>query len=134
MCLTFNILCHQWPSVRQRAIRVYYELLRKILFYEQSFWITNRFWEWLHLNLRILCRIKIRRYIRLYRRHSFYDKKKPSNLHKNSLFLRRCLISNLIVMENYKWWFKKQFLSLVKHKCRPNVWQDTKVLWSEPSF
>ena len=37
LCITFNILGQQWPSGRQRAVRIYYELLKKELFYEQSF-------------------------------------------------------------------------------------------------
>ena len=78
--------------------------------------------------------LKICRHIRLHRRHGIYNKKKAWNLHKNSVFLKRYIINNVIVMENYKWCFRKQFLTLVKHKCRPHVWQYTKVLWSESSF
>ena len=45
---------------------------------------------------------KIRRHIRLHRRHGIYDKKKPSNIQKVSVFLKKHLISNVIVMKNYK--------------------------------
>ena len=76
---------------------------------------------------------KINRHIWLHIRQGISDKKKPSNLHKNSLFSKRYIISNAIVMENYKWYFKKQFLSLANHNCRLHVWQDKKVLWSKPS-
>ena len=37
-------------------------------------------------------------------------------------------------MENYKWCFKKQNISFLRHKYRPHAWQDTKDLKSELSF
>ena len=63
----------------------------------------------------------IHRHIRLHRWHCIYDKKTPVTLHKNSLFLESYIISNVLVMENYKWCFKKQFLSLIKYKYRPHI-------------
>ena len=75
-------------------------------------------------------KFKIRRYIWIHRRHS----KNLNNLHKNSIFSKRYIISNEIVMENYKLCFKKRFFFFVKHTCRPQAWQDTKYLISELSF
>ena len=69
-------------------------------------------------------KFKVCRHIQLHRRHS----NNPNNLHKNSLFSKRYIIRNEIVMENYKWCFKKQFLSFNKHKYRPQAWQNTKDL------
>ena len=46
-------------------------------------------------------KFKICMYVRLYRGNGIHDNKKPSNLHKNSLF-SSYVISNVIVMENYK--------------------------------
>ena len=43
---------------------------------------------------------------RMHGRQGIYDKKKQGNLYKSSLFLIRYIISNVIVMENYKWCFK----------------------------
>lgn len=69
-------------------------------------------------------KFQIRRHIRLHRRHC----KNSNNLRNNSLFSERYIISNEIVMGNYKWWFKKQlslslFLStsLTGHK-RFEIW------------
>ena len=72
-------------------------------------------WNWIYA---FFIEFRISRHIRLHRRHCIYDNKKPSNLHKNSLFSKRHIISNVIAIENYKWCLKKQFLSLslVKHK------------------
>ena len=57
-------------------------------------------------------KFQIRRHIRLHRRHC----KNSNNLRNNSLFSERYIISNEIVMGNYKWWFKKQLsLSLSLH-------------------
>ena len=79
----------------------------------------------------LLVEFKIPKHTRLYRRRNIYDKKKPRNIHKNSLYSKRHLISNVIVMDNYKWCFKKQFLSLGKYKYRSHVWQDTNVvIWA----
>lgn len=71
---------------------------------------------------------KICRHIRMHGRQGVHDKKKKGNLHRNSLFLIRYIISNAIVTENYKWCFKKTFRFLLKHNYRRNAWQDTKVL------
>ena len=45
------------------------------------------------------------KHIRLYREHS----KNPNNLHKDSLFSKRYIISNEIMMENYNLCFKNNF-------------------------
>ena len=46
---------------------------------------------------------------------------KPSNLQKKSLFSKRYMIINVIVVENWKRCFKKQFLYLVRHKYRSHI-------------
>ena len=38
--------------------------------------------------------------ILLHRRHGIYDRNKLSGLHKNSVFSKRYIISNVILMEN----------------------------------
>ena len=53
-----------------------------------------------------IVKLEICRNIGLHRINS----KNPNNLHKNGLFFKRYITSNDIVMENYKWLFKKQFL------------------------
>ena len=81
------------------------------------------------MNVCILCRI-----YNNYACSITHDKKNPRNLHKNSLFSEKDIIINVIVVESYKWCFKKQFLSLVKHRYSPRVWQKTKALGSEYSL
>ena len=39
-----------------------------------------------------------------------------------------------VLYKIWTWCFRKQFLSLVQHKYRPQVRQDKNVLWSAPSF
>ena len=51
----------------------------------------------------------MRRQIRLCRRHGTYNKKKRSNLHNISLFSISYIVSNVIVMENYKCCVKNNF-------------------------
>ena len=63
----------------------------------------KKIWNWIYA---FFIKFEIYRHIRLRRR----QRKKLSNLHKNSLFSKRYIIRNEIVMENYKWCFKKQFL------------------------
>ena len=55
--------------------------------------------NWIHA---FFAEIKVSRDIRLNRRHGIYDKNKPRNLHSNSLFSTSYIISNVIMMENYK--------------------------------
>ena len=88
------------------------------------FWVTNRFQKCLQLTMHL----SNLEYLRV--RYGTNDKRTPSNLETNSLFSKRYITSNIIVMENYKRCFKKQFFSLVKHKFRLHFWQNTKVLWS----
>ena len=45
---------------------------------------------------------KVQRHTGLLRKHGIYDKKKPSNLHKNSLFSETYIKCNVTKMENYK--------------------------------
>lgn len=56
---------------------------------------------------------EICRHIWLHGRQGVYDKNKPSNLYRNSLFSKRYIIINVIVMENYKLCLKTQFLSIL---------------------
>ena len=39
-----------------------------------------------------------------------------------------------VLYKMYTWCFRKQFLSFVQHKYRPQFGQDTNFLWSAPSF
>ena len=50
---------------------------------------------------------KVQRHTGLHRKHGIYDKKKPSNLHKNSLFSETYIKCNVTKMENYKWYFNE---------------------------
>ena len=77
-----------------------------------------------------IVKLEIRRHIGLHRINS----KNPNNLHKNGLFFKRYITSNDIVMENYKWLFKKQFLFFFKYRYLPYAWKDTKDLRSELPF
>ena len=77
-----------------------------------------------------IVKLEIRRHIGLHRINS----KNPNNLHKNGLFFKRYITSNDIVMENYKWLFKKQFMFFFKYRYLPYAWKDTKDLRSELPF
>ena len=59
-------------------------------------------WNWIYA---FFLEFKICRHIQQYRRHGIYDKKKPGNLQKISLFSKRYIISNVIGIENYIWCF-----------------------------
>ena len=118
LCLTFNILGHQWPSGRQRAVRIYQKRYYSMNSTFESQTDFKNASNWIYA---FFVKFKICKHIRLHKRHGIYDRKKPSNLHKNSLFSKRYVVSHIFMMENYKWCFKKQFLSLVKHKHRPYV-------------
>ena len=45
-----------------------------------------------------------------------------------------CKATIYVLYKIQTWYFKKQFLSLVQYKYRPQVGQDTNALWSAPSF
>ena len=131
LCLTFNILGHQLPSGRQRAVRIYLKIYYSMNGTFDLHMDFNNDCNWIYV---FFVKSKICRHIWLHKRHNIYDKKKPSNLHKNSLLSKSYIVSNVIMMENYKWCFKKQNLSFVKHKHRSHVWEESTILWSEPSF
>ena len=62
--------------------------------------------NWIYV---LFVEFEICRHIRLHSKHSIYDKIKPSNLHKHSLFSKRYIINYVIVIEIYKWYFKNSF-------------------------
>ena len=117
----------QWPSGGQRALRInisYWKIYNSI---NSPFELQIDFKNDCNGIYSFFAKFKICRHIRLCGRHS----KNLNNLHKNNVFSKRYIIRNKIVMENYKWCFKKQFLSLVKHKYRPHAWQDTRFeIWA----
>lgn len=73
--------------------------------------------EWNRIDA-FLVEFEICRHIWLNGRQGVYDKNKASNLYRNSLFSKRYIIINVIVMENYKLCLKTQFLSiLIQTQC-----------------
>ena len=109
-CLAFNILVYQWPSARQRAVRICYKLFKKILCMNSPFELQRDYKNdciWTYV---FLVELKLHKSILHYVEDRIFNKKRnQGNLHKNKVFSKRYFISYVTVMENYKWYFQNQF-------------------------